>query len=132
MNTDKDPLKPEPELKPCAHCGGKASSTLIGNDHTKERMMSIQCVDCRVQIKNKALKLDIEWLKGITIKTWNTRTPVEAAQEEDEKEPEGAHIGSDNRCYLFNLDDEENYFSGKTPVEVIRKCMSAMKEKGEM
>ena len=65
------------ELKPCPFCGSEAAEPIfIGNDHTKQRKVTIKCEapGCAKGVTVGALRFSQEWCHAEAVKKWNTRT----------------------------------------------------------
>jgi len=65
------------ELKPCPFCGSEAAEPIfIGNDHTKQRKVTIKCETpgCAKGVTVGALRFSQEWCHAEAVKKWNTRT----------------------------------------------------------
>jgi len=56
------------ELKSCPFCGSEPKMTQI-----KQNGFMIKCPKCLIQVRQKVLRLPIDWLKEKMIKDWNTR-----------------------------------------------------------
>lgn len=65
------------KLKPCPFCGSEAAEPIfIGNDHTKQRKVTIKCETpgCAKGVTVGALRFSQEWCHAEAVKKWNTRT----------------------------------------------------------
>ncbi len=66
------------KLKPCPFCEAEAKMKFIGNEHTKSRTIEVKCSnsECRVTMKNGAIRFGFDWLEDISIKAWNRRAKL--------------------------------------------------------
>lgn len=59
----------EADLKDCPFCGEKAEIKQTGKNE-----MQVRCTDCHIGIKQKTLRLGLDWLRTNLIESWNKRT----------------------------------------------------------
>jgi len=62
-----------PELLCCPKCRRDAFIEQIGNNFTKTRGFDVGCKPCRIRIKNRVQRHDLDRCKWLTIKDWNQR-----------------------------------------------------------
>jgi hypothetical protein len=61
------------EIMTCPCCSSYPELIQIGNDHTKKRYVEIKCKSCMLRMKKGAIRNSMDWLKNITIESWNKR-----------------------------------------------------------
>ena len=73
------------ELLDCPFCGGKPSAHLIGNEHSKKRVIVIKCTRCFVERRVGAIYHETSWIEETAIKAWNNRVVSEQSIRADER-----------------------------------------------
>jgi len=68
-------------LKKCPFCGGDATTTRIGNDHTKSRKIRVRCTNCGTQQTTGAIHHGFAWLEDEAAKKWDRRVSVVALED---------------------------------------------------
>lgn len=58
----------EETLKACPLCGGEAEIKTMGRNG-----LILRCSKCHFGLKQKVLRLTLDWLKSVLINNWNKR-----------------------------------------------------------
>jgi len=62
------------QLENCPLCNSEdLSVSHIGNERTQKRSIEIKCKNCRINIKDSAMRYGFDWLESLASSNWNNR-----------------------------------------------------------